>query len=35
MVREMHLTVLLPTLFRFVTLLAVVTVRVLFTCLFE
>jgi hypothetical protein len=31
MVREMHPTLLLPTLFRFVTLLAVVTVRVLFT----
>lgn len=31
MVREMHPTPLLPTLFRFVTLLAVVLVRVLFT----
>lgn len=31
MVREMHPTVLLPTLFRFVTLLAVIPVRVLFT----
>lgn len=31
MVREMHPTLLLPTLFRFVALLAAVTVRVLFT----
>jgi len=31
MVREMHPTLLLPTLVRFVTLLAVVSVRALFT----
>ena len=31
MVREMHPTVLLPIIFRFVTLLAVMPVRVLFT----
>ena len=36
MVREMHPTVLLPTLFRFVTLLAVVLVRYLIqSCPFE